>query len=262
MNILDTIVKKTRVRVENLKTEKPLETLIAQAKELPCGDFSFERALCTEDIAFICEIKKASPSKGLIAQDFDYLNIAKEYEQAHAAAISVLTEPYWFLGRDEYLYEISQNVTIPLLRKDFTVDEYQIYEAKILGAAAVLLICSVLDDEKLSNCIKIADTLGLSSLVEAHNEKEVKRALSAGARVIGVNNRDLKTFEVDINNSVTLRKCASPDVIFVSESGIKTPEDINILRQNKVNAVLIGETFMRSSDKKAQLDKLRGRSEN
>ena len=203
--------------------------------------------------------KKASPSKGLIDKDFDYLNIAKEYRNAGAAAISCLTEPYWFLGQDSYLSKISKEVKIPVLRKDFTLDEYQIYEAKTIGAQAVLLICALLDEKKLAKFIDIADSLGLSTLVEAHNEEELKCALRAKARIIGVNNRDLKTFEVDINNSIRLRKLAPDDIIFVAESGIKTPDDISRLRENRVNAVLIGETLMRAKDKKAQIEHLRGR---
>lgn len=258
MTILDKIAEKTIFRVAQLKKQKPLEVVMQEAFALGAEDFAFEKALKGNDISFICEIKKASPSKGLIAQDFDYIKIAKEYQEAGASAISVLTEPHWFLGCDEYLAEISKNVLIPLLRKDFTVDKYQIYEAKIIGASAVLLICTLLDDERLREYIAIADSLGLSALIEAHDETEVKRAIAAGARVVGVNNRNLKTFDVDINNSLRLRKFAPKDVIFVSESGIKTTKDIEDLRQNDVDAVLIGETFMRSPDKKAQLDKLRG----
>lgn len=256
--ILDKIVEKTKIRVAALKEKTPLDEIKKQALLLPKGGFEFEKALKGDDIAFICEIKKASPSKGLIAEDFDYIKIAREYEQAGASAISCLTEPYWFLGSDKYLADIAKNVLIPVLRKDFTVDEYQIYEAKIIGASAVLLICSVLDDKKLSRFIEIADSMGLSALVEAHDEHEIKRAIDAGVRIIGVNNRDLKTFTVDINNSIRLRSIVPKDIIFVSESGIKTPGDIENLRKNNVDAVLIGETFMRSKDKKAQLARFRG----
>ena len=226
---------------------------------MPEGDFAFEKALLGDNISFICEVKKASPSKGLIDEDFDYLNIAKEYRNAGAAAISCLTEPYWFLGQDSYLSKISKEVEIPVLRKDFTLDEYQIYEAKTIGAQAVLLICALLDEKKLAKFIDIADSLGPSTLAEAHNEEELKCALRAKARIIGVNNRDLKAFEVDINNSIRLRKLAPDDIIFVAESGIKTPDDISRLRENRVNAVLIGETLMRAKDKKAQIEHLRGR---
>ena len=226
---------------------------------MPEGEFAFEKALSGDNISFICEVKKASPSKGLIDEDFDYLSIAKEYRNAGAAAISCLTEPYWFLGQDSYLSKISKEVKIPVLRKDFTLDEYQIYEAKTIGAQAVLLICALLDEKKLAKFIDIADSLGLNALVEAHNEEELKCALRAKARIIGVNNRDLKTFEVDINNSIRLRKLAPDDIIFVAESGIKTPDDISRLRENSGNAVLIGETLMRAKDKNAQIEHLRGR---
>ena len=204
-------------------------------------------------------MKRASPSKGLIAEDFPYLDIARDYEAAGAVAISCLTEPFWFRGSDEYLREISQAVSIPVLRKDFTVDEYMIYQAKTLGASAVLLICAILSQEQLGEYLEIAHSLGLSALVEAHDEEEVRRAVAVGADIIGVNNRDLKTFTVDINNSARLRKLVPPEVLFVSESGIKTAADIEALRSNGTNAVLIGETLMRSPDKKAALAELRGR---
>ena len=225
---------------------------------LPKGDFSFEKALRKNDIAFICECKKASPSKGLISPDFPYLQIAKDYEAAGADCISVLTEPKWFLGSDNYLREISQNVTLPCLRKDFTVDGYMIYEARLLGASAVLLIAAILTDEQLKDYIGICDELGLSALVEAHNEAEVYRALSAGARIIGVNNRNLKDFSVDTDNSLRLRSLIPRDVLFVSESGVKTAGDVQRLREAGADAVLIGETLMKSPDKKQKLNELRG----
>lgn len=219
---------------------------------------AFEAALAAEGISFICEVKKASPSKGIIAQEFPYLQIAKEYEAAGAAAISCLTEPYWFLGKDVYLQEIASQVRIPVLRKDFTVDEYMIYEAKLLGASAVLLICALLPEETIREYIRICDSLGLSALVEAHDEEEIAMALRAGARIIGVNNRNLKDFTVDVHNSERLRSLVPPSVLFVAESGIKTAEDIGVLRKAGVNGVLIGETLMRSQDKKAMLDTLKG----
>lgn len=225
---------------------------------LPKGDFSFEKALRKKDIAFICECKKASPSKGLISPDFPYLQIAKDYEAAGADCISVLTEPKWFLGSDNYLREISQNVTLPCLRKDFTVDGYMIYEARLLGASAVLLIAAILTDEQLKDYIGICDELGLSALVEAHNEAEVYRSLSAGARIIGVNNRNLKDFSVDTDNSLRLRSLIPRDVLFVSESGVKTAGDVQRLREAGADAVLIGETLMKSPDKKEKLNELRG----
>ena len=224
-----------------------------------CGTgFPFERALKGDDIAFICECKKASPSKGLIAPEFPYLRIAREYESAGAAAISVLTEPKWFLGSDSYLQEIASAVNIPCLRKDFTVDEYMICEAKVRGASAVLLIVSLLDGPTLRRFIEICDGLGLSALVEAHDETEIKIALEAGARVIGVNNRNLKDFSVDVGNSGRLRSLVPEGIIFVAESGIKTAEDVAVLRRAGVNAVLVGEALMTSPDKRAALNVLRG----
>ena len=222
------------------------------------GDFEFETALKKEGMSFICECKKASPSKGIIAEEFDYLTIAKDYEAAGADCISVLTEPKWFLGSDEYLKEIAASVTIPVIRKDFTVDEYMIYEAKILGAKAVLLICSILSEEQIREYIRICDTLGISALVEAHDEAEIQMAARAGARVIGVNNRNLKDFSVDTSNSRRLRQLISDEVVFVSESGIKDARDIELLNEAKVDAVLIGETLMKAEDKAAKLKELRG----
>lgn len=259
MSILAEIAEKTRQRVAAEKESLPLPQLRSQAEALnPNTGFPFAQALAAPGMSFICEVKKASPSKGLIAPNFPYLDIAKEYQAAGAAAISCLTEPYWFQGSDQYLRKIAQAVTIPVLRKDFTVDEYMIYGAKVLGASAVLLICAILDDSQLKDYLTLAHSLGLSALVEAHDETELNRALSAGARIIGVNNRDLRTFTVDVNNSLRLRKLAPPEVLFVSESGIKTPEDIQKLYDNGTNAVLIGETLMRAPDKKAMLAQLRG----
>ncbi len=257
--ILKEIAEKTRERVEREKTALPLGELKkrAEAMELDTG-FPFEKALRGDDIAFICEIKRASPSKGIIAESFPYVEIAHDYEAAGAAAISCLTEPFWFKGEDRYLQEIAAAVNIPILRKDFTVDEYMIYGAKLLGASAVLLICSILSDTQLSEYLDIAGRLGLSALVEAHDENEVNTAVKAGAKIIGVNNRDLKDFSVDINNSARFRKLVPTEIIFVSESGIQTARDIEALRKNGTNAVLIGETLMRSPDKKAALSKLRG----
>jgi len=258
--ILDEIADKTRERVAEAKTGISAEEMKARAQAMnPDTGFPFEKALRRDgEIAFICEAKKASPSKGLIAPDFPYVKIAEEYEAAGAAAISVLTEPYWFKGSDDYLREIAAKVSIPVIRKDFTVDEYMIYEAKLLGASAVLLICALLDDHTLMKYREIADSLGLSALVEAHDEEEVKRAIKAGARIIGVNNRNLKDFTVDVNNSTRYRSMVPPEIIFVSESGITSAEDIDVLRSNGTNAVLIGETLMRAEDKKYMLDELRG----
>lgn len=257
--ILEEIAARTVQRVAEEKAAVPLSEMKKRAEALDANTgFPFRKALSGNEISFICEVKRASPSKGLIAPDFPYLDIARDYERAGASAISCLTEPFWFKGRDEYLAEISNAVKIPVLRKDFTVDEYMIYQAKTLGASAVLLICSILSKEQLSEYLGIAHSLGLSALVEAHDEDEVRTALSVGAGIIGVNNRDLRTFTVDINNSARLRKLVPPEVLFVSESGIKTAADIEALRSNETNAVLIGETLMRSPDKKAALDELRG----
>ena len=257
--ILEEIAARTVQRVADEKAAVPLSEMKKRAEAMDANTgFPFRKALSGDEISFICEVKRASPSKGLIAPDFPYLDIARDYERAGASAMSCLTEPFWFKGRDEYLAEISNAVTIPVLRKDFTVDEYMIYQAKTLGASAVLLICSILSKEQLSEYLGIAHSLGLSALVEAHDEDEVRTALSVGAGIIGVNNRDLRSFTVDINNSARLRKLVPPEILFVSESGIKTAADIEALRSNGTNAVLIGETLMRSPDKKAALDELRG----
>jgi len=257
--ILDEIAAKTRQRVAELKDEIPLDEVRAKAEMLGNDTgFPFLRALEGEEISFICEVKKASPSKGVIAEDFPYLQIAQDYEKAGAAAISCLTEPYWFLGSSLYLHRIAENVKIPVLRKDFTVDEYMIYEAKLLGASAILLICSILSEQQLNEYLELAHSLGLSALVEAHNEAEIDTAVKLGAKIIGVNNRDLKTFLVDTGNSAKLRSLVPPDRIFVSESGIRTAADVDELRKIGANAALIGETLMRAEDKKAKLDELRG----
>ena len=271
--ILDQLADYARYRVEKAKEKKPLElireeALAASRRPAPGPGtsapdsrepFRFEKALAADgDLHFICECKKASPSKGLIAPDFPYLEIARQYEEAGASAISVLTEPKWFLGSPEYLREIAEEVKVPCLRKDFTVDPYMIYEAKLLGASAVLLICAILDTGTLAKYLEAADSLGLSAIVEAHDETEVASAVSAGARIIGVNNRNLKDFTVDIHNSIRLRSCAPAEIIFVAESGIRTPEDVETLRQNGVNAVLIGEQLMRAGSPKEELNRLRG----
>lgn len=259
MSILSEIAEKTRQRVAAEKKHLPLAQLRDQAEAMEASTgFPFKKALAAPGMSFICEVKKASPSKGLIAPDFPYLQIAQEYQAAGAAAISCLTEPYWFQGSDQYLREISKAVTIPVLRKDFTVDDYMIYGAKVLGASAVLLICAILDDSQLRDYLALSHSLGLSALVEAHDEAELDRALSAGAAIIGVNNRDLRTFTVDVENSLRLRRLAPPEVLFVSESGIKTNADIQKLYDNGTNAVLIGETLMRAPDKRSMLAQLRG----
>ena len=274
--ILDDLAAAARKRMERDMKRAPLEyikkraesvrrTELAQAEKGAVNteniSFGFEKNLRQKAMQFICEVKKASPSKGLIAAHFPYVDIAKEYEAAGAAAISVLTETDYFLGDDRYLRQIYEAVQTPLLRKDFTVDAYQIYQAKTLGASAVLLICAILDEKRIRSFIEICDSLGMSALVEAHDAEEVRMADCAGARIIGVNTRNLKDFTVDIGNSLRLRELVPGDTLFVAESGISTPEDIRALREGGVNGVLIGESLMRAKDKKAMLDYLRGKSD-
>jgi len=259
MNILQKIAEDTKTRIAAQKKMVPLEQLIDNLQVIETTkDFAFEKALRTKEVAFICEIKRASPSKGIITEQFDYLAIANEYELAGAAAISVLTEPYYFKGSDRYLEEVAKTVKLPLLRKDFVVDRYMIYEAKRLGASAVLLICALLDGDTLTEFIDLAHCLGLSALVETHTEAEVEMALAAGARVIGVNNRNLKTFEIDMTLSERLKKLVPEDILFVSESGISSPDEVASLRAVGVDAVLVGESLMRCVDRKAELNRLRG----
>ena len=258
MTILDKLAEHAFERIKAAEKAVPFDEVKSKALSLPKGDFAFEKALKKPDISFICECKKASPSKGVIAEDFPYLKIAEEYEKAGADCISVLTEPKWFLGSDEYLREIAERVSIPCIRKDFTVDGYMIYEAKLLGAKAVLLICSILSAEQIREYIGICDSLGISALVEAHDENEVKTALNCGARIIGVNNRNLKDFSVDTDNSRRMRELVPDSVVFVSESGVRTAKDIKKLREIGADAVLIGETLMRAEDKRAKLRELKG----
>lgn len=259
MNILDQLAEHAKYRTEQAKKKISLSEIKEQSLFMKKGDFPFERALRKPGISFICECKKASPSKGLIAPDFPYLRIAKEYEEAGADCISVLTEPKWFLGSDAYLREIAQAVSTPCLRKDFTVDEYMLYEAKALGASAALLICALLSEAQIREYLAVCDALGLSALVEAHDEEEVETALSAGARIIGVNNRNLKDFTVDTENSRRLRDMIPENVLFVSESGVSGPEDVERLSEIGADAVLVGEALMRATDKKQALLKLRGK---
>lgn len=258
MNILDKLAKLARERVNQAQKKLTLQEISRQALSLPKGNFEFEHSLKREGLAFICECKKASPSKGLIAEDFPYLEIAKEYEDAGADCISVLTEPVYFLGSDLYLKEIAASVKIPCLRKDFTVDEYMIHEAKILGASAVLLICAILSEEQIRDYISLCDELGMSALIEAHDEDEINSALNAGARIIGVNNRNLKDFSVDTQNSSRLREIIPADILFVSESGVRNSEDVRKIREIGADAVLIGEALMRAEDKRAKLAELKG----
>lgn len=258
MTILDELAGYAKVRVYEAKKHESMDSVRRRAEMTPDPELSFEKALEGQDLAFICECKKASPSKGLIAPEFPYLQIATEYEAAGADCISVLTEPKWFLGSDTYLSEIASTVSVPCLRKDFTVDEYMIYEARQFGASAVLLICSILEEKQLLEYRQLADELGLTALVETHDEKEVETALKIGARVLGVNNRNLKDFSVDTENSRSLRNMIPKEVIFVSESGVKTPDDIRKIREIGADAVLVGETLMRAEDKKKTLQWLKG----
>ena len=256
--ILDKIVDKTKERIEERKKEYPLELLKKDVNNLKMDKtFPFEKALKTKELSFICEVKKASPSKGLICKDFNPVEIAKEYEKIGASAVSVLTEPYFFQGDNSYLSNIADNIQLPILRKDFVIDEYMIYEAKILKASAVLLIASILTQSQLKEYISLATSLGLSALVEAHDKSEIDKSLNAGAKIIGVNNRNLKNFTVDLNNSIELRKYVPNDILFISESGIKNNQDIINLRNNNVNGVLIGETLMKSDNKKNTLEELK-----
>ena len=258
MTILDELSAHAKERVKESKKNKSLEDIKAEAYSLKKGGFEFEKALIKQGVSFICEVKKASPSKGIIAEVFDPLSIAKEYEAAGADCISVLTEPKWFLGSNDYLKEIAATVSIPCIRKDFTVDPYMIYEAKILGAKAVLLIVSILSADELKEYLGICEELGLSALVETHDEQEIETALSVGARLIGVNNRNLKDFSVDTGNAGRLKSLVPDNVIFVSESGVRTREDIVTLETAGIDAVLIGETMMRAPDKRDKLNELKG----
>lgn len=258
MTILEQLADHARERTENAKKTYPLEKLREQALSLPQLNFAFEKAIRKKELSFICECKKASPSRGIIAHNFPYLQIAKEYEAAGADCISVLTEPKWFLGNKEYLHQIASTVSIPCLRKDFTVDEYMIYESRILGASAVLLICSILSERQIGEYIQICDAMGISALVEAHDKQEIAMAVHVGARLIGVNNRNLRDFTVDTENSFRFREMIPRDILFVSESGIRNAQDVEKLRQVGADAVLIGETLMRAENKAAKLTELRG----
>ena len=251
--ILDELAAYASVRVAEAKKKISAEEIEQKARSLPKGDFRFEKALQKKDMSFICEVKRASPSKGLIAEHFPYVDIAREYEQAGADCVSVLTEPKWFLGSDEIFKEIRAAIKFPMIRKDFTVDAYQIYEAKCMGADAVLLICALLPTETIREYLKICDDLGLTALVETHDEKEIQSALQAGARVIGVNNRNLKNFTVDFSNAANLREQIPANVTFVAESGVKDPEDVGALAEIGADAVLVGEALMRAENKTERL---------
>jgi indole-3-glycerol phosphate synthase len=257
-NILDILCEKSIARVNAAKRIKPLAVIRTEAEKLPCGDdFPFEAAIGKSGLSFICEVKKASPSKGVIAEDFPFLDIAKDYESGGAEAISVLTEPEYFMGDLRYLREISKSVKIPTLRKDFITDEYQIYEAKIYGAAAVLLIVSILSKNQLAEFIKLSKSLGLSALVEAHNADEIRLAVDCGSNIIGVNNRNLKDFSVDTDTAAKLRADVPLGSLFVAESGIRGREDIIRAKEINADAVLIGESLMRAADRAAFLRELK-----
>jgi indole-3-glycerol phosphate synthase len=265
-SILDRITERTRIRLAKAKEFLPPYRLKEEAQAVSAarmdGDRwaepAFVKALAAPGLSFICEVKKASPSGGIIARSFPYLQIAMDYQEAGASAISVLTEPEYFLGSDEYLREIAGAVEIPVLRKDFIIDSYQIYEAVLLGAGAVLLICALLDTRTLADFIALAGDLGLAVLVETHTEDEVRSALDAGAAIIGINNRDLKTFQVNLDTTERLRRLIPPGIISVAESGIREPEDVRILMECGIDALLIGEALMRSADRKRRLGEFRG----
>lgn len=257
--ILDILRVSSLKRVEEQKRTISLEKMKKLAFEsAPVENRVFYNKLKAPEISFICEVKKASPSKGIIAEEFPYLQIALDYELAGASAISVLTEPEYFLGSTKYLKEIAEKSTIPILRKDFIVDPYQIYEARALGASAVLLICSILSKRELDTFASLTRELGLDALIEAHTEEEITMAIESGADIIGVNNRNLKDFTVDSKRTLKLREHVPSDILFVAESGIGTREDVKMLEENRVNAVLIGESLMKSKDKKRKLNTLRG----
>ncbi|SHJ33934.1 indole-3-glycerol phosphate synthase TrpC [Hespellia stercorisuis] len=259
--ILDELAEYAKKRVAAAKNTVSAEIIKERALALPKGEFCFEHTLKKAEMSFICEVKKASPSKGIIAENFPYVEIAKDYEAAGADCVSVLTEPKWFQGSDEIFCEIRKKIKLPMIRKDFTVDAYQIYEAKVMGADAVLLICALLDTETIRSCIQICDELGITALVETHNEEEIDSAVAAGARVIGVNNRNLKNFTVDFSNAARLRDRIPENVVFVAESGVKNAEDIRQLAKVGADAVLVGEALMKSEDKAGMLREFRSRAE-
>jgi indole-3-glycerol phosphate synthase len=266
-DILEKIAAHARVRVDNYKQAVSLAQMKELAQEVlnregdgegkvaptARGAFPFLSALRAPEMSFICEVKKASPSKGIIAEDFPYLDIAKQYDAAGAAAISCLTEPKWFLGADDYLKQIAAEVSCPVLRKDFIVDEYMIHQAKVLGASAVLLIVSLLDDTTIAKYLELAHSLGLSTLVETHDESEVARALASGAQIIGVNNRSLRDFSVDLSTAARMRELIPTDCVFVAESGVKNSDDVAYFASAGADAALIGEALMRSGNIAATL---------
>ena len=254
--ILDTIAAHARLRVEADRKNLPLEALKERCAGLPSAR-GFGRALAEPGMRFICEVKKASPSKGLISPDFPYLDIARDYEAAGADAVSCLTEPKWFLGSDGIFQEIRAAISLPMIRKDFTVDEYQVYQARLMGADAVLLICALMDTATVARYLALCDSLGLDALVETHDEAEIDSAVAAGARIIGVNNRNLKDFSVDFSNAARLRDRIPPEALYVAESGVSCPEDVAALKRIGADAVLMGEVLMRAADKAEMLRRMR-----
>ncbi len=256
--ILDQLANHAKERVLKDKEKISLEEIKLKALSLEKGDFVFEKALRNNFPSLICEVKKASPSKGVISEDFPYLEIAKEYEKVGATCISVLTEPKWFLGSDEIFKEIRANVSLPMLRKDFTVDEYQIYQAKLMGADCVLLIVAILTTNQIKSYIEICNNLGINAVVEAHDEKEINSAIKAGAKIIGVNNRNLKDFTVNLDNASELKTYIPEDVIYIAESGIATVEDGISLVKKGADALLIGEALMRTDNKREFISKIKG----
>ena len=261
-NILQTIAAHARTRVAADQAKISLEELKALCQEAGPGQGEqFVSALNRPGLSFLCEIKKASPSKGLISPDFPYLDIARAYEAAGADGVSCLTEPKWFLGSDDIFRQVRRTISLPMLRKDFTVDEYQIYQARLMGANAVLLIVSLLDGETLKGYLDLCRSLGLAALVETHDGQEVDAALNAGAEIIGVNNRNLKDFSVDFSNAARLRDRIPPGVLYVAESGLTGPEDAAALKRLGADAALVGEALMRAPDKGAILASLRRAAE-
>lgn len=257
MTILDQLADYARTRVARDQEVISADAMRELAFQTKGNGAAFRSALEAPGMRFICEVKKASPSKGIISPDFPYLQIAKDYEQAGADCISCLTEPKWFLGSDAIFTEIRNTVNLPMLRKDFTVDEYQICQARVMGANAVLLICSILDTRTIARYLQLCDDLGLVALVEAHTPEEIASAVSAGASIIGVNNRNLKDFTVDFSNAARLRALIPPEALYVAESGVTGPQDAAVLRSIGADAALIGEALMRAENKGALLQAMR-----
>ena len=245
MNILDQIVAKTKFKLKEKKQGLSIEELISKLDFQNFKESNFKESLENKTEAIIAEIKKASPSAGIISENFDPILKAKEYESFGVSALSILTEEDYFLGNIQYLKDIRANTSLPILRKDFIVDDYQIYESKLIGADCILLIASILNNDELKVFSETAEKLKLDYIIEVHNEEELHRIENFSSAIIGVNNRNLKTFEVDINNSIKLKKIFKEDNIFISESGIKSKKDIQQLQQHNINVFLIGESMMK-----------------